>query len=55
MDILKHILLGIALWHYKKKYYFWTTLLQYLFDLIMLQITNYSVDASVLDSEFVSI
>ena len=39
----------------QKKYYFWTTLLQYIFDLIMPQI-NYSVNASVLlDSEFVSI
>ena len=54
MDIPKHILLCIALWHYKKKY-FWTTLLQYIFDLIMPQITNYSVNAWVLDSEFVSI
>ena len=35
--------------------YFWTTLLQYIFILIMPQITNYSVNASVLDSEFVSI
>ena len=31
----------------QKKYYFWTTLLQYIFDLIMPQITNYSVNASV--------
>ena len=54
MDIPKHILLCIALRHYKK-YSFWTTLLQYIFDLIMPQITSYSVNASVLDSEFVSI
>ena len=54
MDIPKHILLCIALWHYTK-YYFWTTLLQYIFDLIMPQITNYAVKAWVLDSEFVSI
>ena len=39
----------------QKKYNFWTTLLQYIFNLIMPQITNYSVNASVLDSEFVSI
>ena len=37
------------------QYSFWTALLQYIFDLIMPQITNYSVNASVLDSEFVSI
>ena len=54
MDIPNHILLCIALWHYKK-YYFWTTPLQYTFDLIMPQITNFSVNASVLDSKFVSI
>ena len=39
----------------QKKHYFWITLLQYIFDLIMPQITYYSVNASVLDSEFVSI
>ena len=53
MDIPKHILLCIALWHYKK-----ILLLDYsvaVHILIMPQITNYSVDASVLDSEFVSI
>ena len=46
-----------CVWHcgITKKHYFWTTLLQYTFDLIMPQITNYSVNASVLDSEFVSI
>ena len=49
MDLPKHILLCITLWHYKK-YYFWTTLFQYISDLLMLQVTN----ASVLDSEFVS-
>ena len=38
-----------------QKEYFWTTLLQYIFNPIMPQITNYSVNASVLDSEFVSI
>ena len=39
----------------QNKYYFWTNMLQYIFDLIMPQITNYLVNASVLDSEFVSI
>ena len=54
MDIPKHILLCIAC-GITKNIYFWTTLLQYIFDLIMPQITNYSVNASVLDSEFVNI
>ena len=58
MNILKHILLCMTLWHYKK-YFFWamTTLLQYISDLLkLLQITHYSAldqNLSVFEQDYI--
>ena len=56
MNIPNHIMLCITLWHCKK-ILLWamTLLLHYISDLLMLQITHYPVNSSVLYSSFVNI